>query len=259
MKTKNKERITSLSSDKTSQRSAQHSDASRALIDLDNVSLAFGGQTVLDDVSLCIHQGEFIGIIGPNGAGKTTLLKVMLGLLKHGAGSVKKYAGAIGYVPQRSAMHDSPIPISVLEVALLGSRGNKAKAHAALAAVHMANTASKRFTTLSGGQQQRVLIAKALAGDPAVLFLDEPTTGIDERSQAEFYHILAGLQKEGLAIVMVSHDVDTVLSQVMRVVCLNRSIVYDGPPEHFEADKYLPRLYNAQHRMLHHHHGDDDA
>lgn len=214
---------------------------------------------VVDDVSLCVHAGEFVGLIGPNGAGKTTLLRAMLGLLKPTRGSVKHYSSVIGYVPQRSAMHDSPIPISVNEVVMLGSRGNKHKAFEALASVHMEHTAEQRFTTLSGGQQQRVLIAKALAADPAMLVLDEPTTGIDEQSQTDFYHILRGLQQKGMAIIMVSHDVDTVLQLVTRVICLNRSLVYDGAPEHFEADRYLPRMYNAQHRVLHHHHGEADV
>lgn len=214
---------------------------------------------MLDDVSLCVHAGEFVGLIGPNGAGKTTLLKAMLGLLRPGAGTVKKYDGAIGYIPQRSAMHDSLIPISVNEVVMLGSLGDRAKAQDALKAVRMEHDAGSRFTSLSGGQQQRVLIAKALAANPSLLVLDEPTTGIDEQSQSNFYDILRGLQQQGMAIIMVSHDVDTVLSLVTRVVCLNRAIVYDGAPEHFEADKYLPRMYNAQHRLLHHHHGDPDA
>jgi len=119
--------------------------------------------------------------------------------------------------------------------------------------------AGKRFTELSGGQQQRVSIAKALAANADVLILDEPAAGIDEHSQIEFYDLLKDLQAQGVTIIMVSHEVDTVLRLVTRVICLNRTILYDGPPEHFEADKYLPHAYQQQHVRLHHHHEDDHA
>jgi zinc transport system ATP-binding protein len=118
----------------------------------------------------------------------------------------------------------------------------------------MTDSAHKRFTELSGGQQQRVAIAKALAMQPDILMLDEPTTGIDEHSQTAFYDMLGGLQQQGMTIIMVSHDVDTVLKLVTRVVCLNGTVAYDGPPAHFEADKYLPNVYKEQHVLLHHHH-----
>lgn len=182
----------------------------------------------------------------------------MLGLIKPAAGQVIKTGSRIGYIPQRSAMHDSQIPVSVLEVVMLGAH-SKAEAMASLSRVGMADVTHKPFTQLSGGQQQRVSIAKALASNPGILVLDEPTTGIDEQSQAEFYRILRDLQQQGLAIIMVSHDVDAVLRLVTRVICLNRTVLYDGPAEHFEADKYLPQFYKARHRLLHHHHGTPNA
>jgi zinc transport system ATP-binding protein len=231
-----------------------HADK-QLLIDADNVTVDLGPEMVLGGVSLCIHSGEFVGLIGPNGAGKTTLLRVLLGLLRPNKGTVSRSVDiAIGYIPQRGSQQQSQVPMSVLEVVKLGARGDTARALDMLAAVKMTNAARKRFTELSGGQQQRVAIAKALASNPAMLLLDEPTTGIDEHSQAAFYDILHNLQQQGIAIVMVSHDVDTVLKLVTRVVCLNRTIVYDGAPEHFEADKYLPNLYKQQHMLLHHHH-----
>lgn len=221
---------------------------------MDNLSVVIGNEHVLDDISFCIHSGEFIGLIGPNGAGKTTLLRVILGLWSAGSGTVVKRAGTIGYIPQRGYRQDSQVPISVLEVVKLGSKGDMVMATKALTEVRMQDYATKRINELSGGQQQRVLIAKALAANPDMLILDEPTTGIDEQSQDEFYKILAKLQARGIAVIMVSHDVDIVLKLVSRVICLNRTIVYDGEPEHFDADKYLPRLYGQQHRVLHHQH-----
>ncbi len=224
------------------------------LIDADDVSLVIGDTKILDEVSFCIHSGEFIGLIGPNGAGKTTLLKAVLGLQPISNGTIERAKSTIGYIPQRGSMYDSQVAISVMEVVQLGSRGDKKVALAALKEVKMADSAGQRISELSGGQQQRVLIAKALASKSDILILDEPTTGIDERSQDEFYAILKKLRSRGIAVVMVSHDVDTVLTLVSRVICLNRTILYDGPPEHFEADRYLPRLYGRQHRLLHHDH-----
>jgi zinc transport system ATP-binding protein len=224
------------------------------LIDVDNVSVRLGVETVIDRVSFCFHKGEFIGLIGPNGAGKTTLLRVVLGLTKPTTGKVRTAGEVIGYVPQRGGLYNAVVPMSVLEVVRLGA-GTKAAAQRALEETGMDAYAHKRFTELSGGQQQRVAIAKALAGNAELLILDEPTTGIDEQSQTEFYSLLQSLQRKGITIVMVSHEVDTVTKLVTRVICLNRSILYDGPPEHFEADKYLPAAYKAQHLLLHHQHG----
>lgn len=221
--------------------------------------MRLGNNLILDNISFCVHAGEFIGLIGPNGAGKTTLLKVLLGLTPATHGKLSKKPKAIGYVPQRGYTHDNQVPLSVLEVVKLGSRGNLEQAKQALHDVKMQDAAGKRFTELSGGQQQRVLIAKALAGSPSILLLDEPTTGIDESSQADFFDILTKLAKRDISVIMVSHDVDTVLRLVTRVICLNRSVLYDGSPKHFEADKYLPRFYDQQHMILHHKHGEPHA
>lgn len=230
------------------------------LIDVDNVTVAHGSEDAIKHVSLCIHSGEFIGLIGPNGAGKTTLLRTLLRLIKPTEGVVEHYVpGIIGYVPQRGNLYNAQIPISVLEVVRLGVNSDKGAALHALKLVGMEAFMHKQFTELSGGQQQRVAIAKALASNPQVLLLDEPTTGIDERSQQEFYKILNDLQARGLTVIIVSHDIDAVLNLVTRVICLNQTVLYDGPPEYFEADKYMPRSYQEQHRLLHHHHGEHHA
>jgi zinc transport system ATP-binding protein len=228
------------------------------LVDVDNISVRLGAEMVIDHVSFCIHRGEFIGLIGPNGAGKTTLLRVVLGLLKPTTGKAQKKHAVVGYIPQRGSLYNATVPISVLEVVRLGA-GSKEAARRALEETGMSAFAGKRFTELSGGQQQRVAIAKALAGNAELLILDEPTTGIDEHSQAEFYALLHNLQAKGITIIMVSHEVEMVVKLVTRIICLNRGILYDGPPEHFEADKYLPSAYKAQHLLLHHHHGGEHA
>lgn len=229
------------------------------LIDLDNVSVRLGSELVLDRISLCVHNGEFIGLIGPNGAGKTTLLRVILNLQPAGEGSVRRIKAAYEYIPQRGNLYNGLVPMSVLEVVMIGSRGSKEGALDALRAVRLSDVARKRFSELSGGQQQRVAIAKALAANAEILILDEPTAGIDEQSQWDFYTLLSELRERGVTIIMVSHEVEAVLKLVTRVICINRTILYDGPPEHFESHKYLPRAYTAQHQQLHHHHGEADA
>lgn len=254
----------SLSKSKISLTSASPSSADNiedlhALLDVDDLSVRFAGETAVDSVSFCLHAGEFVGLIGPNGAGKTTLLRAVLGLLKPSTGQVRRETTKIGYIPQRGALYSGTVPLSVLDVVRLGARGSKAAALAALETVELADRASARFGELSGGQQQRVVIAKELAANADLLILDEPATGIDERAQAAFYELLHKLQSRGVTIIMVSHEVDVVLRLVTRVICLNRTILYDGPPEHFEADKYLPRMYRQQHVRLHHHHGGGDA
>lgn len=219
-----------------------------------------GSEDAIQSISLCIHRGEFIGLIGPNGAGKTTLIRTLLGLVSPTSGSVTRAAKSIiGYVPQRGNLYSAQIPISVLEVVQLGAYGDRPRALAALQSVAMQDFAHRPFTELSGGQQQRIAIAKALASDPEILLLDEPTTGIDEQAQRVFYDLLRSLQQQGLTILIVSHDIDAVLNLVTRVICLNRTLLYDGPPEHFETDKYMPQTYQEQHRILHHHHGEHHA
>ena len=224
------------------------------LLDVDNVAVRYATETALEKVSFCVHRGEFIGLIGPNGAGKTTLLKVVLGLIQPSTGHIKRSVHSIGYVPQRGNLYHGIVPISVIEVVSLGSRGSQKEARTALELVAMEHLADKRFSELSGGQQQRVIIAKALAAHADVLILDEPTTGIDDASQREFYALLRNLQQRGVTLIMVSHEVESVLTLVTRVLCINTSILYDGPPEHFESDAYLPQVYKAHHRRLHHHH-----
>lgn len=227
--------------------------ASQALLDADDLTVRFGEVTPVDSVSFCIHKGDFIGLIGPNGAGKTTLLKVVLGLLDPSSGTVHRSARSMGYVPQRGALYDGVVPLSVLEVVRLGSDAKDA-AYAALEMVGLQNISGKRFSELSGGQQQRVIIAKALAAGTELLILDEPSTGIDDASQRAFYQLLRELAGRGITIVMVSHEVEMVLSMVTRVICLNQTVLYDGPPEHFAADTYLPQAFSAEHRKLHHQH-----
>lgn len=245
-----------LSSAKTSTTSEPRLHATKPTIfDVDNLTVRLSAEPALERVSLCVHAGEFIGLIGPNGAGKTTLLRTILGLVSHYEGTVHTENATIGYIPQRGNLYAGLVPMSVREVVGLGARGDDAAVKDALELVGLSEHVGRRFTELSGGQQQRVVIAKALAANADVLILDEPTTGIDEHAQAAFFDLLRTLQASGITIIMVSHEIEAVLTLVTRVICLNRTILYDGAPEHFETDAYLPQWYKTHHQQLHHHHG----
>jgi len=223
-----------------------------AAIALRDLCVDYGAQRALADATLRIDPGEFVGIVGPNGAGKTTLLKATLGLVPASAGSVELYGAPlsrfhawprIGYVPQNASHVESRFPATALEVAMLGrvakrglfrwlSAEDKRKARNAMEEVGVADLEDRLIGALSGGQRQRVLLAKALAGDPELLMLDEPTTGIDPETRASFYELLDHLNHDhGLTIVLVSHDTEAITRSAHRIVEVNRRVAFDGSPE----------------------------
>jgi zinc transport system ATP-binding protein len=212
---------------------------SSSLIELRAVSFAYESGRVLSDVTLSVESSDYVVLLGANGAGKTTLLKVALGLLKptngeallFGLPATDPHARArVGYVPQRAVI-SSRLPATVLEVVLSGRAAKKRfggfgssereDAMRALARVGMEAFARNRIGELSGGQQQRVLIARALASDPELLILDEPTAGVDRDSQLRFAAVLRELNKSGVAIVIVAHDLGAVGQDVKRVLALH--------------------------------------
>jgi zinc transport system ATP-binding protein len=244
------------------------------VVTLDHVTVDYGSTRVLDDVTFTISSGDFVGIIGPNGSGKTTLLRVILGLLAPTSGSARLFGVAptafrdwqkLGYVPQRTVF-DTSLPVRVDEVvmtALLPSRslfrGPSADARRrvgdALALVGMADHADARVGALSAGQQQRVLIARALASNPELLILDEPTGGVDPEAQASFNHLLKNLNSaHGVTLVVVSHDIGVVARDVTKLACLNHRVVFCGKPHDYFSDADLAALYGAPVRVIGHDH-----
>jgi zinc transport system ATP-binding protein len=209
------------------------------------------GQHVLEDVDLALGEGEFVAVAGPNGGGKTTLIRIVLGLERPSTGSALLYGEpahrfsrrrALGYLAQRSQV-GGDAPATVREVVSAGrlasgrlvgrlKREDRALVAEAIGRVGLTAFADSPIHTLSGGMQQRAFIAKALAGQPSLLVLDEPTTGVDAESQESLAELLATLHRElGVTIVYVSHEFGAVEHHVERLVLVRRTIVFDGPPD----------------------------
>ena len=202
------------------------------LIEIRNLSAAYGSQTVLRNVSLDIFEDDFLGIIGPNGGGKTTLLKLILGLLTPIAGEVcfckEGLRKNMGYLPQINQI-DRKFPILVSEVVasglISGRKDAKVLVEEAMYTMGLEEIMSKPIGQLSGGQLQRVLLARAMVNKPGLLILDEPSSYVDKRFESKFYDVLSVINKE-TAIVLVSHDVGTVISLVKNIACVNETMHY---------------------------------
>lgn len=238
------------------------------VIDIRDLSFGYDGAEVLSDVSLEIHDGDFVCVVGPNGGGKTTLLRLALGLLEPTTGSIRVFgqppreaAPLIGYMPQQSLL-DPRFPVSALDVALMGRLGRRPQfgpfrradrqaAMVALDRVELADLRDRPFAALSGGQRQRVLIARALACEPRLLLFDEPTAGLDVHVEGEFLELLRELNKQ-LTIIIVSHDLGFVSSYVDHVVCVSR-IVHTHPTSELTGEM-IASLYGGEVRMIRHDH-----
>lgn len=232
-------------------------------IEVRNVSFSYGKQAVLKNVNLTVHKGDYLGLVGGNGSGKTTLLKIILGLIPPTSGTVKIFGDdistfkewpRIGYVPQNATHFEEGFPATVHEVVLMGRYGraglfrsvtkkDHASALRALKAVDMADMHDRLIGELSGGQQQRVFIARALAGDPEILFLDEPTVGVEKEVRNDFYRLLKKLNGElGLTVVLVTHDIENIAHEAMHVACLDCTLFF-----HDSAEEFLKNPENQAH------------
>lgn len=238
------------------------------VIEIRDVWFSYDTAWVLEDVTLDVRQGEFIGLIGPNAGGKSTLIKLILGLLEPSRGAIavlgRSPAAArerIGYVPQYAAF-PRDFPISVLETVMLGgirhghhigrfSSEDRQRAQAALDAVEIGELHNRSLNELSGGQLQRVMIARALVSEPDILLLDEPTANIDVRAEEDIFALLK-TYNEKMTIVVVSHDIAFISSYVSRVACLNRTLICH---ETAALDGGLiEQLYGAPVRFIQHQH-----
>lgn len=233
------------------------------IINISNLSFAYHQEKALENISLQVKKGDFLGLIGPNGGGKSTLLKIILGLLKPQKGRVKLFGRKaenfkdwrkIGYVAQKAGFNSTGFPITVAEViAMAGGKGEEIER--VLKLTNILPQKNKLLNELSGGQQQRVFIARALLQSPELLILDEPTVGIDGNSQVQFYDLLRRLNQEnGLTIILVSHEVDLVAKEVNKIACINQNLIYHGQAQKLLEDNLLEKLYGKHQRLIAHHH-----
>jgi zinc transport system ATP-binding protein len=236
-------------------------------IHVDNLSFGYHPEEyVLKNVSFEVLQGQFLGMIGPNGGGKSTLLKLLLGTLPPWKGTIVIGNGneRIGYVPQAFQL-DKRFPITALEVVLGGRARNlsswgqytnvdREAAHTALERVGLSHRADSPFGALSGGQAQRVLIARALASEPTVLLLDEPTSSTDAESESMILETIWKL-KDGMTILMATHNLHAMLSHVEGVLCVQGGAAMLQPKEvceHFALGLYhIPLIETPEHHLKH--------
>lgn len=213
------------------------------------VDFDYGSRCALKSVNLRLPAGEFVGIVGPNGAGKTTLLKLAAGIILPKRGfvtiaekppRVASQIGLIGYVPQLQNDSSVGFPATVREIVGLGTLRNlrKSRLHIIrhmLELTGLSGYENTRIDELSGGYRQRMLVARALAQNPRVLLLDEPTSGIDAPSCQKLFELLRNINdKLGVTIVMVSHDIANVTEYTRRIICVNRGICYQGSAVEFK-------------------------
>jgi zinc transport system ATP-binding protein len=243
------------------------------VIEVRDVTFGYADQPVVEDVSLDVAEGAFLGLVGPNGSGKTTLLKLMIGLHRPDSGSVRLFGEPahefddgerIGYVPQDVTAANGEMPVTVLEAVRMGryphawfgrfTDSDRQSVETAMERAGIADLADRRVGRLSGGQRQRVFIARALASEADLLALDEPTVGVDAESREAFYELLHELNDEGLTIVLIEHDIGVVTTHASEIACLNRELFFHGDPETFVETDALADAYGGAQRVIHHDH-----
>ena len=239
-------------------------------VEFSSVSSGYEGKPVFERLNLQITQGQFVGIVGPTGCGKTTLLKTILGAMDPFSGivqimgnSIKKLLpGTIGYVPQLETV-DWNFPVTVEEVVIMGlynrmgilpwpSKEEKATVRTLMKKLGIDDCANHHIRNISGGQQQRTFLARALVGNPRLLVLDEPTAGIDIKTQHDVLHLMGELNREGMTIILTTHDLNSVAAHLPFVICFNKGIVAAGPPHKIFNSEVLKRTYGADVIVIEH-------
>jgi len=236
------------------------------VVKIENLTVSYPDVKALDNINFTIEEKDFLGIIGPNGAGKSTLFSCMLGLINQYDGTIfffdqdirksKKYLKDVGYVPQKPVFEKN-FPATVSEVVRMGLRKKSSEymVDKVLQDVWIHELSHKRIGELSGGQQQRVFIAKALVGEPKILILDEPVTGIDAQSTDLFFAILRELnKKQNITIIWSSHDLDAVNKLANKVACLDKTLFFHGISQEFFSNDELVKKYSEASMQKHMHH-----
>ena len=211
------------------------------LLACNKVKLAYEGNTVLSDLSFEVQSNDYLCIVGENGSGKSTLMKALLGLKSISDGEIDFLNGLtrneIGYLPQQNGIQKD-FPATVYEVVISGraarggkffySRNDKRFAKDAMEKMDVADLSNKSFKELSGGQQQRVLLARALCATSRLIILDEPISGLDPRSSSELYNLIAKIHKEGVAIIMVTHDIKSAIENATQILHIGKKPIFFG-------------------------------
>ena len=238
------------------------------LVRFAGVTCGYDGGPVLRDIDLTIGEGSFVGIVGPSGAGKTTLLRAIVGAVPRIEGSLTfdghpvggRPTKGIGWVPQLETV-DWNFPATVREVVLMGrwserpwqawaSREDRVAVDRLLDRLGIGGLGRRHIRELSGGQQQRVFLARAMIGDPRLLLLDEPTSGVDLKTRDDILHLLADLNGEGRTIVITTHELNTVAAHLPWVVCVNGRVIAEGDPDEIFTSDILGRTYGADLRVV---------
>ena len=217
------------------------------LLNAQNISLAIDGKQILQNITLQIDENQIVTLIGPNGAGKTSLVKIVLGLSKPSAGSVKLRKNLrVGYMPQRLHV-DNSMPISVQKFLQLAVRAKPELIEQVLSEVKASQLLHSQIHSLSGGELQRVFLARALIQEPEFLVLDEPVQGVDINGQAELYALISSIRdRHQCGILMVSHDLHLVMSATDEVICLNQHVCCHGHPEQVSNDPAYLELFGKK-------------
>ncbi len=235
----------------------------RPIVELDGVTCGYRNEVVLEDVTLRVARGDFVGLLGPSGSGKTTLLRTLLGATRVHRGSVRvdgqPVAGRrprVGYVPQLETV-DWNFPVTVQEAVLMGCamssgpfpwarRQDQELARDMMERLGIGELARRHIRELSGGQQQRVFLARALVSNPRLLLLDEPTSGVDIKTRDDVLHLLDELNHQGVTVLMTTHELNAVAAHLPWVVCINRRVIAEGPPSDVFTPQILGETYGAE-------------
>lgn len=243
-----------------------HMNHSGSILHLKNILFGYDYHSpVIDGVTLAVPKGGFIGLLGPSGSGKSTLLKLIAGLYKPWEGSIifsksnttkNKTFPIIGYSPQVEGI-DWDFPVTVRELVSMGiwnssgffpwiNKTVKTKIDSLLNDLGIGGYAQHQIKELSGGEQKRVFLARALIHNPDILVLDEPTAGLDNINKEKFLETLTNLNSKGITIILTTHDIDTVARKLPWIVCFNKSIISQGPPDSTLSENILYRTYDLK-------------
>jgi len=232
------------------------------LVRLESVAAAYDDTVVLHDVSHSIEPGDFTGIVGPSGSGKTTMLRVLLGSMTPVSGSVVRAPGLrVGYVPQLETVSWG-FPVTVAECVLMARKpahvwpwstpAERADVGAVLERLGIDDLARRHIRELSGGQQQRMFLARALVRRPQLLLLDEPTSGVDVQTRHEVLHLLEDLSRDGIAVLLTTHDLNGMAAHLPQLVALAGHVVASGPPSEVIVPGVLEQVFGARMEVLQH-------